>query len=109
MPKDFERRLRAAETASAEANTCEVWIELRNGMMRGPRAEDAPPSAAGVGPGENGGGPWVRADRAPKPFFSARRAHNTKIAGASRFALINFLRYGKNIPGPPGPQRPSIT
>jgi hypothetical protein len=69
MPKDFERRLRAAETASAEANTCEVWIELRNGMMRGPRAEDAPPSAAGVGPGENGGGPWVRADRAPKPFF----------------------------------------
>ena len=39
MPKDFERRLRAAETASAEANTCEVWIELRNGMMRGPRGE----------------------------------------------------------------------
>jgi hypothetical protein len=39
MPKDFERRLRAVETASAEANTCEVWIELRNGMMRGPRGE----------------------------------------------------------------------
>jgi hypothetical protein len=39
MPKDFERRLRAAETASAEANTCEVWIELRNGMMRSPRGE----------------------------------------------------------------------
>jgi hypothetical protein len=39
MPKDFERRLRTAETASAEENTCEVWIVLKNGMMRGPRGE----------------------------------------------------------------------
>jgi hypothetical protein len=39
MPKDFERRLRVAETASAEENTCEVWIELRNGIIRGPRGK----------------------------------------------------------------------
>jgi hypothetical protein len=94
MPKDFERRLRAAETASAEANTCEVWIELRNGMMRGPRAEDAPPSAAGVGPGENGGGPWVRADRAPKPFFfgAACAQHENRGCVALRAYQLSAVR-----------------
>jgi hypothetical protein len=39
MSKRFERRLRAMETSSVEANTGEVWIELSDGMMRGPRGE----------------------------------------------------------------------
>jgi len=39
MAKDFERRLRALETVMPKANTGEVWIELGDGMMFGPRGE----------------------------------------------------------------------
>ena len=34
-----ERRLQAVETARAAATVCEVWIEQRDGMLRGPRGE----------------------------------------------------------------------
>jgi hypothetical protein len=39
MLKAFERRLRAVEIANARGHDGEVWIELRDGMMRGPRGE----------------------------------------------------------------------
>jgi hypothetical protein len=38
MRRQLEPNLRPADTGSA-AKTGEVWIELRNGMMRGPRGE----------------------------------------------------------------------
>ncbi len=39
MRRDLESRLQAVETASAGTIAGEVWIELRDGMLHGPRGE----------------------------------------------------------------------
>jgi hypothetical protein len=45
MQKATERRIRAVEDASVGTNTCEVWIELEDGMMFGPRGETISPAS----------------------------------------------------------------
>jgi hypothetical protein len=42
MRRDLERRIQAVETARIKASVAEVWIEMANGMMRGPRGELIP-------------------------------------------------------------------
>jgi hypothetical protein len=37
MRRDLERRLQMLETVRVEECAAEVWIEMANGMMRGPR------------------------------------------------------------------------
>jgi hypothetical protein len=39
MRRNLESRLQAVEAAPAETITGEVWIELRDGMLHGPRGE----------------------------------------------------------------------
>ena len=39
MRRELERRLQALETAQTRTIAAEVWIELRDGMLRGPRGE----------------------------------------------------------------------
>jgi hypothetical protein len=39
MRRELERRLQAFETAQTRPIAAEVWIELRDGMLRGPRGE----------------------------------------------------------------------
>jgi hypothetical protein len=39
MRRDLERRLQAVEIEQVETITGEVWIELGDGMLHGPRAE----------------------------------------------------------------------
>ena len=39
MRRDLERRLQDVETGQAKSIAGEVWIELRDGMLHGPRGE----------------------------------------------------------------------
>lgn len=39
MRRELERRLQAFETARTRTISAEVWIELHDGMLRGPRGE----------------------------------------------------------------------
>ena len=42
MRRDLERRLQAVQAARIGASTVELWIEMADGMMRGPRREMIP-------------------------------------------------------------------
>jgi hypothetical protein len=39
MRKDHERRLKAIEIARIRKNSCEIWLILSDGSMRGPRGQ----------------------------------------------------------------------
>jgi hypothetical protein len=45
MRRDLESRLPAVETKQAGSTAGEVWIEMGNGMLGGPRGETITPEA----------------------------------------------------------------
>lgn len=42
MRRDLERRLQAVKAARIRTSAVEVWFEMADGMMRGPRSEMIP-------------------------------------------------------------------